>query len=703
MEIRHFRSIHFRILTALVLLVLAGTLVSAPKSPFTPKDKAFYLSERDISYIRPGLVVKVLSASIAADGTVTARIRFADPKDVPLDRAGITTPGPIGASVLIAYIPKGETQYVAYTTRTQTSPITGVSAVQAGTDSGGVWTQVADGEYTYRFATKLPANYDKTVTHTVGVYANRNLTEFDLGIALDDTAYHFVPDGSSQPAPRDVVKTATCQKCHVDYFAFHGTGGRSSMETCVLCHTPQTVDPDTGNTLDMVTMTHKIHMGADLPSVLAGGQYMIIGNRQAEHDYSEVGFPTDQRNCTVCHEEGKGAKQEKNFLSRPTRAGCGSCHDNVDFAAGTGHLPMNDDKNCATCHPADSGKEYDLSIAGAHTVPFKSKQLTGIDWKILDVSDAAPGKKPVLQFSIADKTGKPLTPKDFGRLTAVLAGPTSDYTMKFGTATTSGYVSEDMLVNATGSNGTYTYTFTNAIPANAKGSFSISLEGRRVEIIKGPGNKDLSVQYGTKNAVSYFTVDGTPVVPRRTVVTIEKCQSCHDSIRLHGENRVDAIEHCVVCHNPVETDVSRRPAAEAPSQSVDFRQMIHNIHGGHEIQSNFGTENYVIYGYGGSLNNFSHIRYPGRLSNCDSCHVNNSHMPLTTAETRANVSNPRGWRTNAGPTAAACLSCHKSVAAASHTMANTSSLGESCGACHGSNGDFSVQKVHATPSTPVVR
>jgi OmcA/MtrC family decaheme c-type cytochrome len=642
---------------------------------------------------------------VATDGTVKARVRFTDPAGVPLERDGMQTPGVISSSAILTYIPKGQTQYVAYTTRRQTSTITGEVAVQAGADSGGVWARVGEGEYTYTFATKLPVNYEKGSTHTIGIYGARNLEEFELGRSLADTVYHWVPDNSTKAEPRDVIKTQSCKKCHVDNFAFHGATGRVSMEVCVLCHSPQTTDPDTGNTVDMATMIHKIHRGADLPSVVAGGSYQIIGNGNSVHDYSEVTIPTDVRNCTVCHEQNTGAAQARNHLTKPSRASCGGCHDNVNFATGENHvnLPQISDNQCSQCHTPQGEQEFDASITGAHTLPYNSKQLSGFKYEILKVDDGVAGRKPTVTYSIKDKNENPLKPSDFGRLSAVMGGPTTDYNTRFPGIATPGYVSEDMLTRSTGADGVYTYTFTNALPAEAKGTFSIGLEGRRVEIIY-PGTKiQRSVQYNSStNAVSYFSVDSSPVQERRKVVAIEKCQACHVSIRLHGENRVDNIEHCVTCHNPMETDVSRRPASAGAAASVDFRQMIHNIHGGHEIQSAYKTEDYVIYGYGASLNNFSHVKYPGRLASCDACHVNNSQQ-LPLPATNARVMNPRGPVSPMMPQSASCLSCHRSNAAASHAMANTTSIGESCSTCHGPNGEFSVRKVHAAASLPVPR
>jgi hypothetical protein len=74
------------------------------------------LSQAQINYIRPGVVVKIVSAGVAADGTITARVKVTDPKGVPLDMNGVNTPGPITLRFIAAYIPAGQKEYTAYTT-----------------------------------------------------------------------------------------------------------------------------------------------------------------------------------------------------------------------------------------------------------------------------------------------------------------------------------------------------------------------------------------------------------------------------------------------------------------------------------------------------------------------------------------------------------------------------------------------------------
>ncbi|MCL6508177.1 MAG: OmcA/MtrC family decaheme c-type cytochrome [Bryobacteraceae bacterium] len=663
-----------------VFAFLIGSLllVSAEGPQFTVHDKAYYADANLVAFVRPGLKVEIVSASIDPDGTIKTRFKISDPRGLPLDREGVFTPGPVSLRFLAAYIPRGSSQYVSYITRTQTSPITGASAVQATDEVNGTFTKVADGEYIYTFRNKAPANFDRTATHTIGITASRNLSEFDLGVNLYDTVYHFVPDGS-KPAPRDLIKTATCNKCHQDLSA-HGQTGRKSLEVCILCHTPQTTDPDTGNTVDMPVMTHKIHMGAELPSVQAGKPYVLVGFAQTQFDFSTVRFPADTRNCTFCHEQGKGAAHETAYL-KPNRAACGACHDNVNFATGENHagLPQFTDNLCSTCHIPEGELEFDVSIKGAHTIPRFSRELPGTVFELVKVDDAAPGKQPIVTFRVRDRSGKPILPAQMSRLFLVLAGPTSDY---------ASYVSEDARGAQAAADGTAIYTFRYRLPENAKGTYAVGIEGYR-NITLLPGTlKQQTVRDAGVNKVLYFSVDGTPVEPRRTVVALEKCNACHFSLSLHGDNR-NQIEQCVLCHNPNETDRARRPADRMPPESVNFVTMIHRIHAGEEQVRDF-----TIYGFGNVPHNYNEVRYPGDLRNCNACHVNNSQQVPLDARLLP-VTDPRGWLNPVGPTTSACTGCHAPVYAASHALANTTQLGESCAACHKAGAEFSVDRVHA--------
>lgn len=666
------------LISAAGLLVLAALITGAAKKPFTPDQKAFYADEKTVNFVRPGLVVKLQSASIGADGVITTRVKVTDPLGVPLDRTGTITPGPVALTFIAAVQPKDKTQYVSYTTRVQTSPITRVAATQAAGENTGQFTQVADGEYTYRFNTRAPAGFDATATHTIGVYSNRNLTAFDLGTNYASDVFHFVPNGAAAGQVRDVIKTETCNKCHLEINA-HG-GSRRGMPMCVLCHTPQTTDPDTGNTVDMMAMTHRIHMGKDLPSVRAGKPYQIIGNQQSLHDYSNVGFPSTVRNCAACHvTTGTQAASQANNYLKPSIEACGSCHDNIDFPNGKGHIVQADNSSCAQCHRPEGEREWDISVKGAHTVPEYSKNLKGVSIEILEVTNTRPGQQPRVTYRIKNSTGQVIPPTDLNSLSLILAGPTSDY---------KNYWSEAARTDPQNRDGSATHSFARAIPADAEGSYTIGAEGYQNVSFEGPGRVPTTVRDPLKNVVTTFSLTGGTPEKRREVVTLAKCNVCHTNVDLHGRNR-NQIEHCVTCHNPTVTDAARRPAAEGPPESVNFSTMIHRIHTGVEQ-----GRPYVIFGFGGSRNDFSKIGFPTPASNCNSCHVNNSqNLPLRT--NLSAVTDPRGFLDPVGPTGAACLSCHASRDAAAHVDLNTSRIGESCAVCHGANAEFSVARSHA--------
>jgi OmcA/MtrC family decaheme c-type cytochrome len=665
-----------------VALAVAVPLAAQKAKP-TQKPRLANLDANAIAYIRPGVKVKIVSASIAKDGTITARAKVTDPKDVPLDRDGIATPGPISLSFMCAYIPNGQTQYVAYTTRLVAPTLPGnknPSQNQASTDSGGTFVKNGDGDYTYTFKTKAPATFDATVTHAIGVSATRDLSEFvemDEWANVSNDVFPFVPDGSAVKVTRQVVSTAACNQCH-DPLIGHG-GSRLTVEYCILCHTPQTINPDTNLSQDMPILIHKIHMGKNLPSVIAGQPYRIW-HRGAWSDFSTVGFPsgTDElMTCEVCH---KGAPQAANYKTTPTRAACGACHDDVDFATGKGHvnLPQLSDKDCSQCHQAKTDGEFDASVTGAHTVQTRSKQLPGVVFELVSVDNTKPGQKPTVNFAVRDNKGSLYDLAKFTRLSLVISGPTTDYSTTV-TESVSG---------ATIAGGLYSYTFKAALPAAAKGTYAVGIEGYNNVTINPGTVLSATVRDIGFNKVLYFGVTDSKPAPRRQVVSDAKCNTCHERLFFHGGNRV-TIEQCLLCHYPGADDSSQRKAGETP-ESINFKTMIHKIHTGEEL-----TTNFTVMGHNASVNNYNEVRYVGDRRDCEQCHLPGTYnLPLPDGVIAQTA--PRDYITNQQPVTAACLSCHTTKDAASHAALMTSpTLGESCSACHGPNSEASVKNAHA--------
>ena len=157
------------LIAGLVLTMGSSTWVSAKSDgpavgEYSAADNEFYLTESQIAFIRPGLELEILDTVIPSDLLTEVTFRLTDPAGLPLDRDGIFTPGPVSTSFVLSYIPEFEEAYVAYTTRIQTSPITGDSAEQASTDSGGTYTELSIGTYKYKFGTVLPVDYQTDAT-----------------------------------------------------------------------------------------------------------------------------------------------------------------------------------------------------------------------------------------------------------------------------------------------------------------------------------------------------------------------------------------------------------------------------------------------------------------------------------------------------------------------------------------------------------
>jgi OmcA/MtrC family decaheme c-type cytochrome len=636
-----------------------------------------------------------------------------------------------------------------------------VNRLQASYESDGEFTNNGNGTYTYRYATSLtdlPQDIlDQAATEGLDLSFNPNLThrvamQFDNNDAggWANPHYDWVPQTGATDGifTMDIAATANCNRCH-DPLAVHGSG-RREVEYCVTCHNAGTVDPDSTNTVDMKVMIHKIHRGANLPSVQAGEPYVIYGYRGGIHDYSQVHFPQDIRNCVNCHAgsaTGTGlaypdgseygvtlTSQGDNWTEVATQAACGSCHDDVDFETHKGGQP--DDANCAQCHAPD--KKY--GIQNSHRI-LTNEARQRFAAEILSVTNTMPGEFPQVQYKVFDPTNDN-APYDLtndpvwasvangaSRLAIDLAWNTTDYTNSGNGQQAANVVSLDALADGTPvGDGSYTITSSIAIPNGterpfvaATGSGMAGIEGHPAVNMGSDTEPDVQ-SVALTNANAFFSIseaDGD-AVPRRTSVVMSNCLACHQTLSLHGNNRTDDVQVCVACHNPRNTDRDVREIATMPptdgkdEESLDFKTMVHGIHAAgmrvNPLQI-VGFRGFSTYVYDEEA-----VQYPGNLGNCVACHTDNGYtLPLadgvlaTTIDTGADHESPAD-DTVVTPVSAVCSSCHDSADSKSHMIAHGGNFSttqaaidsrevfEDCNSCHRSgSGVADVTKVHRIP------
>ena len=528
------------------------------------------------------------------------------------------------------------------------------TVTQASGESNGTTTPGVAGQYTYTFKTKAPAGFDATVTHTIGIYGSRDLTVFNLGTNYASATFNFVPNGAAVTVTRDVIRTESCNTCH-DQLSFHG-GSRRGMEMCVLCHTPQTVDPDTGNTLDLKVMAHKIHMGSQLPSVIAGTPYQIIGFQNAVSDFSTVIDPADPRRCEVCHNQTTGAAQAKVFMTEPTRAACGACHDDVNFATGANHPGgfQMDDNQCANCHIPHGETPFDASILGAHVVPTDTAALypqnpntllAGIKVAITGVTNNTAGQGAHGGLHAAGRQRQRDTAyRRPPRFSSPCPVPATDYGLtNFGSDTTStpGYVTE----SATTGDLRFQRQLLLHVHARDSGRRHRHLRHRRGSPPVGDGTgrhqraaDRLGRRHQSGGELLGGRLDGPTAphgggawqlqqLPRRPLATWRTAQPDRDvrAVPQSVQHRFHATPNATV----VASDKTE------PPQGINFALMVHRIHDGVNVTAN-GGKPYIIVGFRGSHNDFSDVLFPAMsptgeatdLQNCSMCHANGSEQNL---------------------------------------------------------------------------
>jgi hypothetical protein len=371
---------------------------------------------------------------------------------------------------------------------------------------------------------------------------------------------------------------------------------------------------------------------------------------------------------------GTAAAQHTNWMDHPSRVVCGSCHSNIDFAAGVGHIAMQNDDSCHFCHAA-TGIEFDKSVKGAHTQLFSSAQFPGALFEFIDIVNTNPGDTPTVTFSLSTKSGS-LNPNGMNRLRLAISGPNEDFDV---------YIQETV-THAVQVGDFWSYTFATPIPADAAGSYTVSVEGRANATIKMGGENTTQVDLIEASMMAFAVTDDTAEA-RRMVVDDYKCESCHVNLSLHGGGRNNA-NYCTTCHMPLATDADEVQEGNM-EQSIHFKYMVHKIHRGAALENGF-----VVAGHNQSIHDYGEVEYPGDLRNCEACHVNNSQQISLPAGVLPTMTTQEWWDPMK-PVAAACIGCHDGDDAASHMFSNTVAFGEACGTCHGEGKSVSVDRVHA--------
>ncbi|MDD2882042.1 MAG: OmcA/MtrC family decaheme c-type cytochrome [Rhodoferax sp.] len=516
----------------------------------------------------------------------------------------------------------------------------------------GQLTYNPDGYYSYAFKTDIKditktsgVTYEPSLTHRVAIqlsYKNAAGATVLVNPYFDFTIVDGKAVQVAASKTRKMADVASCNSCH-EKLALHG-GGRVDTQYCVMCHNPGTVDPESGNSLDMASMTHSIHAGRRIKAS-TGDDYTIWGYGNAKHDYAEVGFPQDLRNCTKCHSGANPATpQGDNWKTAVSTKACLTCHTPKAGGAwetthkvyagtlvGAGAAASSlTNAQCVTCHKAGSNISPEV-VHWNQNEENSAKYKMNIESATYDAAT----RKVTVKYFLADTTNGNAAHNLV--TTDCTAGPTCATTTKFGNLRF--YVAYQSMVGQTtavtdfssynnggsganqyaykGTNdGTNHYTVDIALPADtatsvATGTARVLSIGQVKEpqlILKSIDPRPAVVPAALVNVVVQNThkdVVLTGVMnPRRQVVSNDKCNACHGSLgSTSGSNTLaeafhsgarNTVEACSLCHDANRASSTVMTNGLAMNESYQFNRMIHGIHGNSKRVSPFTHGNKVV-------------------------------------------------------------------------------------------------------------
>jgi OmcA/MtrC family decaheme c-type cytochrome len=650
-------------------------------------------------------------------------------------------------------------KWQSYVNRTQTAaagPMPLPSATQANSESGAAGTLVELSPGTYRYTYKVNLStvttpivvpFEPSLTHRLGFEVRLSGSAEPLG--PDNPVKDLVPDGGAGNGDKLIASTVSCDTCH-ERLDLHG-GPRHTVEYCVTCHNPGSVDPDSGNSVDLAYLAHSIHAGElrgpasparSATSNATPVPYVVYGFTGA-NDFGDVTFPQDLLFCTKCHTTSAATPDGDAWMVNSSASACGGCHiaglNTTAYNATTGYtytyshstfVFTANDGDCGQCHKeggaAGSTADNHLNWVSASNSPGAPLAKTlGADFKfqVLAVTNLGLGNVPNIKFKVAHSDGTPyniVTDPAFTTsgaslninvawdaatdITNATADGTEPGLRSNSTPRRSGYavqmnIQQVRAAAATAqpggpaADGSYTIPFFTAMPV-ATTSVMVQMDGHPKAL--PPGKSNWATE--SVNAAAGMAIMYTGTAKARGFVTQAKCENCHNQLSLHGANRNGNPEACTVCHN---SSGGYGPSDEANAANLGPIAMGAFVHGIHA----------------GANPTIGEVTYPQRLANCEACHVAGTYytarptaVAISTASTSSAGSNlfnatDDTWTT---ATSGTCGACHSDSTAQAHMTQNggqfdvqggktqvPSSTTEACSVCHGPGRVVDTVQVHA--------
>jgi len=570
-----------------------------------------------------------------------------------------------------------------------------------------------DGTYTYTFVQTLAE-----AVENAGVDPDR-VSQLFVRIRYEDyDAINLIQQYTALPAEGadaelideadwvgSIVSTEACASCHSPGDDLQGLihgGGYVRVEACHMCHTAENPDRLASGT-DMATMAHQIHSAYDASQ----------GGTTEGHDFSEVTYPQDVRNCAKCHQ----GTESDIWNTKPTARVCSSCHTDVNFATGENHNGGAQSNNamCATCHNAGAIRGYhttEISTpnnpdvpTGAVVISYQLNSATvdangiaTVNFAILEDGNPMQGLQTAIpsnytggpNFRLAyslpqDGNGRPSDWNNLGQTQGQPIGISLSSLITAGAVTAA-------------ADGTYDAVMTTAYPAGAT-MRAVAIDGYFTQV-------DVSLARHATSVI--IPIEGDD--ERRPILRHNGCLDCHEALELHGGNRViaadtplDSVSMCTICHvpnlsssgntfdiagylaqdpqNPTFNSSSDATVAARgddpmtwPEAAQNFKDLVHGIHGRMEEGNAY---EHVRVRSGNAYNfDWSEVTYPMDASYCSKCHRGESYalesIPRQALMSTVKTGNPTD-RTEAlavrdtvpnaddtvmDPGVAACFSCH---------------------------------------------